>query len=110
MCAFCKMEISQKRYAAELVDADRNVFKFDDMGCMIHFAEQRGWIAQPPARFVHDYDSTEWLEARRASFVLSPEIPSPMASGLLAVKDPAQAERYAARFHGRVRTLGDLWK
>jgi copper chaperone NosL len=110
MCAFCKMAISQKRYAAELVEGGGNVFKFDDIGCMIHFAKQRGWIGHPPARFVHDYDSTEWLEAGRASFVLSPEIPSPMASGLLAVRDPVSAERYAARFHGRVRSLGDLWK
>lgn len=110
MCAFCKMAISEKRYAAELIDAGRNVFKFDDIGCMVHFAEQRRWIAQPPVRFVHDYDTSEWLEAGRASFVLSPEIPSPMASGLLAVRDHARAEQYAARFHGRVRSLGDLWK
>ncbi len=110
MCAFCKMAISQKRYAAELVEASGNVFKFDDIGCMVHFAEQRSWIARPPVRFVHDYGSPAWLEASRASFVLSPEIPSPMASGLIAVKDPAQAEQYAARFHGQVRSLRDVWK
>ncbi len=109
MCAFCKMAISEKRYAAELVDRG-DVFKFDDIGCMIRFAGQRGWIARPPARFVHDYDTPEWLDAGRASFVISPEIPSPMASGLLAVRDPAQAERHAARFHGQVRSLADLWK
>ncbi len=110
MCAFCRMAISQKRYAAELIGADGTVFKFDDIGCMIHFAERRGWIAHPPNRFVHDYDSDEWLEASRASFVSSPEIASPMASGLLAVKAPGEAERYAARFRGRVRSLDDLWK
>ncbi len=110
MCAFCKMAISQKRYAAELVDARRNVFKFDDIGCMIHFAERRGWIDHPPARFVHDYDSPAWLEAGRASFVLSHEIPTPMASGLIAVRDPAQAQRYAARIHGQLRSLADVWK
>ncbi len=110
ICAFCKMAISEKRYAAELVDADRNVFKFDDIGCMVRFAHRRGWIDHPPARFVHDYDAPAWLEAGRASFVLSPEIPSPMASGFIALRDPADAERYAARFHGRVLSLGDVWK
>ncbi len=104
------MAISQKRYAAELVAVEGNVFKFDDIGCMIHFAQQRRWIAHPPARFVHDYDSAEWIEAGRASFVLSPEIPSPMASGLLAVKELGKAERYATRFHGRVHSLDDIWK
>ncbi len=104
------MAISEKRYAAELVDANRNVFKFDDIGCMVHFAERRGWIDHPPARFVHDYDSPAWLEAGRASFVQSPEIPTPMASGLMAVKGLEPAEQYATRFHGQVRSLGEIWK
>ncbi|HEX8984370.1 MAG TPA: nitrous oxide reductase accessory protein NosL [Bryobacteraceae bacterium] len=104
------MAISERRYAAELIDAGGDVFKFDDIGCMIHFAQQRGWIDHPPVRFVHDYDSPAWLEAGRARFVRSPEIPSPMSSGLLSVKDAAKAERYAARFHGRVCTLAELWK
>lgn len=110
VCALCKMAISEKRYAAELVDTHGNVFKFDDIGCMIHFAGQRGWIGNPPARFVHDYDSPAWLKADRATFVRSPEIPSPMASGLIAIGDTAKAERYAARFHGRVCSLAELWK
>ncbi len=110
ICRFCKMAISQKRYAAELVETGGDAFKFDDIGCMIHFAEGRGWIARPPVRFVHDYDSQQWLEAGRATFVRSTEIPSPMASGLLAVKDPAQAQRYATRFHGAVLSLADVWK
>lgn len=110
VCAFCKMAISEKRYAAEIIDASGNAFKFDDIGCMVHFAEQRGWISHPPARFVHDYDSSAWLEAGRAMFVRSPEIPSPMASGLIAVQDGAKAQQYAARFHGKVYSLAELWK
>ncbi len=110
ICAFCRMAISEKRYAAELIDHDRSAFKFDDIGCMIHFAERHGWIEHPPLRFVHDYDSASWIEAGRARFVSSSEIPSPMASGLLAVRDTARAEQYAARFHGRVLELAELWE
>jgi copper chaperone NosL len=110
VCAFCKMAISSKRYAAEMIDAGGNVFKFDDIGCMIHFAQQRGWIERPTARFVHEYDSPVWLEAGRATFVRSSEIRSPMASGLIAVQDPAKAKQYAARFHGNVYSLAELWK
>ena len=110
VCAFCKMAISEKRYAAELIDSGENVFKFDDIGCMIHFAKQHGWISRPPARFVHDYDSSAWVEAGHAVFVRSPEIPSPMASGFLAVKDARKAEQYAARFHGRALSLAEIWE
>jgi len=104
------MAISERRYAAEMTDAGGDAFKFDDIGCMVHFAERRGWIDHPPSRFVHDYDSRAWLEASRAAFVRSPEIPSPMASGLIALKDPVAADRYAARFHGRVTSLAEIWK
>ncbi len=104
------MAISQRRYAAELIGTGGEVYKFDDIGCMVQFAKKRNWIDRPPARFVHDYDSPEWLDAGRASFVLSSGIPSPMASGLLAVKDRAQAERYAVRFQGSVRSLSEIWK
>jgi copper chaperone NosL len=41
MCQSCKMAISQKKYAAEFVDKDGGVFKFDDIGCMFRFAKQR---------------------------------------------------------------------
>jgi len=104
------MSISEKRYAAEMIDSGGNAFKFDDIGCMVHFAERRGWIGRPPVRFVHDYGSGAWLAAARAKFVRSPEIPSPMASGLIAVQDPKAAERYAARFHARVTSLAEIWK
>jgi len=104
------MVISEKRYAAELIDSAGNVFKFDDIGCMVRFVGQRGGIDHPSTRFVRDYDSASWIEAARALFVRSPEIPSPMASGLLAVRDAAKAEQYAARFHGQVLTLADVWK
>ncbi len=110
VCAFCKMAISEKRYAAEMIDAGGNVLKFDDIGCMIRFAEQRGWIGQPPTRFVRDYDTQVWLEASRATFVRSSEIASPMANGLIAVQDPAKAKQHAARFHGTVHSLAELWK
>ena len=37
MCRYCKMAISEKRYAAEFIDRDGGAFKFDDIGCMLNF-------------------------------------------------------------------------
>jgi copper chaperone NosL len=34
MCAFCKMAISERRYAAEFLNRDGDAFKFDDVGCL----------------------------------------------------------------------------
>ena len=39
MCSYCKMAISEKRYAAELIDSEGQAFKFDDIGCMVNFTK-----------------------------------------------------------------------
>ena len=64
MCSFCRMAISQLGYAAELIDRNGAVFKFDDIGCMLHFAARRDHHSVTP--FVIDHDTRRWLAARDA--------------------------------------------
>ncbi len=112
VCASCKMAISEARYAAELIDSEDRVFKFDDIGCMLRFARERNMIGSAPSRvhiFVHNYGGRDWLEAGKAHYVKSPEIPSPMASGLVAFADAAEAQTNADRFHGLVIEFAELW-
>lgn len=104
------MAISEKRYAAEFVDREGTVLKFDDIGCMLGFVgEQRG-KEKGAAYFVTDYAGQGWIEAERAHYVKSEEIRSPMASGLAAFRDKAKAQETAGKFHGRMLTFGELWK
>lgn len=112
-CARCKMAISQKQYSAELIDKDENVFKFDDIGCMLDFAGERRVDPAVPDGiyiFVRDYESREWVKGSTAYFVKSPKIQSPMASGLLAVSNRAKAAEYAIQFGGDVLSFSQIWK
>lgn len=111
-CASCRMAISEVRYAAELIDPERRLYKFDDIGCMTRFARDHRLIGGEGGRanvFVRDYDGSGWLEGGTARYVESPRIPSPMASGLIAVPDRQKAQQYANRFHGRVLDFAELW-
>ncbi len=108
VCAFCKMAISEKRFAAEVIDRDGTVFKLDDIGCMIRFIRERGLKDKVAAIFVSDYDDKSWLEAERASYVKSAEIQSPMASGLIALRNQSRAAEYCARYNGRLLTFDEL--
>ena len=110
MCAQCKMAISEKRYAAELVDADNNVVKFDNMNCMLRYAASQNLRHKAVAWFVMDSEGREWLDARQALLVKSSSIPGPMGSGFLALKDPARADQVAKHFSGQVLHFDDLWK
>jgi copper chaperone NosL len=102
------MAISQKKYAAEFVDREGTVFKFDDIGCMLRFVKQRTMNDQK-AWFVVDYRTQRWLQAEAATFVKS-ALPSPMGSGLIALANRADAEAYSQKYRGQVLDFEDLRK
>jgi copper chaperone NosL len=109
MCALCRMAISEKQYAAEIIDPDETPAKFDDIACMIRYAKEHG-RRRTAAIFAVDYPSRRWIGAASAHYVQSEKIPSPMRGGLIALKDEAEARNQAARFSGRVLAFDDLWK
>jgi nitrous oxide reductase accessory protein NosL len=45
-----------------------------------------------------DYDGSGWIPAGQAHYVRSPEIQSPMASGTIAFRERAAAEKYAGTY------------
>ena len=109
MCAYCRMAISEKRYAAEAVDSEGNVYKFDNAACMARFVTGRQMRSHVAAYYVTDYQTRSWLDARQAVYAKSPAIPSPMASGLAAFRDNPQAQKFAAGLQGQTIAFEDLW-
>lgn len=106
-CSHCRMAISQPAFAAELVTPGGHVELFDDLGCLA------AWLREhPPAAgaglFVADYESHGWLAAGDAVFLRSPELPTPMSSGLAAFGDRAAAAELAAQLHGRLLTWEEV--
>ncbi len=98
-CAYCRMAISQREFAAELVTRQGRVERFDDVGCMAAWLRAHG-RPEGAAAFVVDYRSGEWLPAEDATYVASPALPTPMRSGLAAFADPAAAEALAHDVRG----------
>ena len=65
-CAHCKMLVSDKRYAAQVIDDEGEHRYFDDVGCMVLWMDAH----KPPARsWVRDATSGVWLDARAAKYV-----------------------------------------
>src|SRR5262249_19835695 len=101
MCAFCKMAISEKQYAAEFLNRDGDVFKFDDIGCMANYIVEKKAGDSIAAIYVVDFDSKQWLKTEEASLVASPKFHTPMGGGMVAFKDRSRAEAAAAANQGR---------
>lgn len=104
------MAISENRYAAELVDAEGVLVKFDSMECLLRYATAHGLQNRASAWFVMDYSRREWLDARQSFFVKSASIPGPMGNGIIAARDEKQAEELARRFSGQPLRFDQLWE
>ncbi len=111
-CEECKMIVSEERFAAGaafIADGDATKFVFDDVGCLVD------WLGKSADRdscipYVHDYDTLAWLDARKAFFMHSEELRTPMASHIAAFADDAAAEALFQKYPGQRVTWPELLK
>jgi copper chaperone NosL len=105
-CAHCRMIISDDRFAAALVDETGEPLKFDDIGCLIQ--HEAGRFRPGAAYWVCGFKAAGWLDARRAAFVHSTSIVSPMGYEVAASPEPDAAHDLAAGANGRVLSFTEL--
>ncbi len=109
-CDWCRMLISDERFAAALVfEQDGRVVKlaFDDINCVYSYlSDNMGTPAHTV--YTHDFETRAWLNARDAIFVHSDKLETPMAAQLAALSSRAAAERVAQRFPGAYLTIEDV--
>jgi hypothetical protein len=87
MCERCKMVVSERKYAAEIVDPKTDkVYYFDDIGCAVLWLEEEKipW-AKEAKIWVTDAKTGEWLDARTAKY--TDDSITPMAYGIAAFSD-----------------------
>jgi copper chaperone NosL len=108
VCGFCKMAISEKRYAAEFIDQDGVAFKFDDIACMFHYVKDQQKKGSITAFFVVDFKSQAWLKAEEVRYVRSPEFKTPMSGGIAAFKEKSGADDPAVQYHGKLLSFSEL--
>jgi copper chaperone NosL len=82
-CAWCRMSVSDLRFAAQLTAPGHEPKLFDDVGCL------RDWLKEPREEapwtaWLSDHRTKEWVKAKDAVLVRDPAIQTPMSSGLVA--------------------------
>lgn len=106
ICGYCKMAISEKRYAAELVNSEGEAFKFDDIGCLINFVKRGG--AKGATYFVMDFNDREWIKADDAYYVSSTEFRTPMNGQLVAFRNQEKAQQAVDQYHGKLLRFNEV--
>ncbi len=105
VCAECVMIISDPRFAAaytyEISPGRYENVLFDDIGDMLIYADKHP-EHKVVAWWVHDYDSKEWLDGQKATYVFSNNLQTPMAQGTAAFGSAEAAQRLAGELQGEV--------
>ncbi|WP_421812415.1 nitrous oxide reductase accessory protein NosL [Flagellimonas sp.] len=91
-CHYCSMTIVDKQHAAQLVTKKGKVFNFDAVECMMNQLKEEDESAI--ALFlVNDFDRPgELVDAKKATYLVSENIPSPMGAFLSAFSEQQVAQ------------------
>lgn len=110
VCVACDMTVREDRHSAGAVVKEKDArlhLSFDDIGCMLdHEREHKEFTYAE--WYVRDASNGEWLDATKASFVLSDMIPTPMGSGIAAYATKEAAQTQAVKVNAAVQTFVEL--
>jgi copper chaperone NosL len=101
-CHFCKMTIVDKVHAAEIVTKKGKVYKFDATECMVNFIKEFD-KSEIKLYLSNNYNEPEALiDATKATFIISENIPSPMGAFLSAFKTKEDAIKTQSNKGGKL--------
>jgi copper chaperone NosL len=83
-CRFCRMSVSDARFAAQVVAPGEEAVFFDDLGCLTNHLKGEETLPPGLVVFVGDHRTKEWVRADRAVFTRVPGLDTPMGSELIA--------------------------
>jgi copper chaperone NosL len=108
-CAWCRMAISEARFAGQIVAATEEPVFFDDIGCLAHFVA--GAKARPAGTvtYVADHRTRTWVRADAALYTEVASLATPMGSHLIAHADAASRDADPDAKGGTPRTVAAVF-
>ncbi|MCB0569860.1 MAG: nitrous oxide reductase accessory protein NosL [Phaeodactylibacter sp.] len=97
-----------RQHAAEAVTSKGKVYKFDATECLVHFLkEQNG--TEYAYLLASDYERPGTLmPAESSTYLISPQMPSPMGAFLSAFSSPERAQAFQQEKGGEVLSWQQL--
>jgi copper chaperone NosL len=106
-CEICHMAVKDNQFSTEIVLENGKAIVFDDIGCMYSWMEENK-DQQIASSFVKDYQTKEWIDPEKASFVYDKPIKTPMAYNVIAFSDKKNAESFINKNGGTLLTYDKL--
>ncbi|WP_041633051.1 nitrous oxide reductase accessory protein NosL [Maribacter sp. HTCC2170] len=107
-CHFCSMTIVDRQHAAEIVTKKGKAFKFDAIECMVNHLKDID-VSSVELFLANDFQVPgELIDAKKATFLISKDIPSPMGEYLSAFTTRTEAESIEAENKGKLYSWNEL--
>ncbi|MCK5441966.1 MAG: nitrous oxide reductase accessory protein NosL [Maribacter sp.] len=107
-CHFCSMTIVDRQHAAQIVTKKGKAFKFDAVECMVNHLKDLD-VTTIGLLLVNDYPTPgELIDAKKATFLITKNIPSPMGEYLSAFSSRNEAEGIEAENKGELYSWEEL--
>ncbi|HEX9670647.1 MAG TPA: nitrous oxide reductase accessory protein NosL [Thermoanaerobaculia bacterium] len=100
-CRHCRMAVSDRRFAAQIVAPWQEPLFFDDVGCLASHLAAAGPRAEGAVAYVADHRTGAWVPAAAAVFSRVVTLETPMASHLIAHRSMASRAADPAAAGGR---------
>jgi copper chaperone NosL len=110
-CHYCKMGIVEENFGSELVTKKGKVYKFDDIGCMVHTMEEEKMDEKKLAYVlvINFEKKDDFLDVHKTSFVVSEEIRSPMNFKTAAFAGRQAAEKFLEGKEGAILNWEEIY-
>ena len=111
MCERCKMAISERKYAVQVIDPKTHkAYKFDDIGCAVLWFDEEHipWKEQAKI-WITDAKTGKWIDAKTA--IYTDDSITPMAFGFAAyTPETLPANHHTRNFSEIVRKVKEIEK
>lgn len=104
-CDNCKMNITEPKYAAQLLTSKGRIYKFDDIACLKDYETSNTDDAANATVYVADFTTGKFFDAKNATLIKGGDIKSPMGGNTQAYEQKAEAEKAAATLGAAPTTL-----
>lgn len=108
-CGFCRMAVSEARFASQIAAPSEEPRFFDDIGCLAHYLSAGPKLPRGAVAFVADHRTRTWVRADRAVYTRVDALGTPMGSHLIAHADAASRDADPDAAGGRPQTPAEVF-
>jgi copper chaperone NosL len=108
-CAWCRMAVSDPRFAAQLAIPGEDPLFFDDVGCLADYLLAKGELTPGARAWVADHRTKAWVDATTAVYTRVGTLEAPMRSHLVAHADAASRDADPDTSGGAAASAAELF-